>query len=280
MGAVELARAVADPEEMGRAVVPVAGRWNRRGSAPARRAAAAPRGWCRNRSRRIAAWSLVMPQAAMKASVSSMRSARSSYRAAGGERRRNRGSSDAPRAGRHNRRRRRRAAGSACGGLEIGVHHARRIGHARFWREFRPVDDVAAVAGQRRRRRSPRCREERGLANWPAMRPIFTTGTPAPKVSTTAICSRTRNVSRMMLAVKSAKLSAQSPPCSTKALPSATGPAPPSAAAPRRRRPAADSGAGAHIAPSAASPHSPASAGRKRITMTLRTRLTPPRPLP
>ncbi len=30
--------------------------------------------------------------------------------------------------------------------------------------------------------------DERGLANWPAMRPIFTTGMPPPKVSTTAIC--------------------------------------------------------------------------------------------
>src|SRR5579859_4270573 len=63
--------------------------------------------------------------------------------------------------------------------------------------------------------------EDRGLANCPAMRPIFTTGSEAPNVSTTAICNSTRNVSRMMLAVKSEKLSAQSPPCSTNALPSA-----------------------------------------------------------
>ena len=63
--------------------------------------------------------------------------------------------------------------------------------------------------------------DDRGLANCPAMRPIFTTGSEAPKVSTTAICSSTRNVSRMMLAVNSEKLSAQSPPCSTNALPSA-----------------------------------------------------------
>ena len=53
------------------------------------------------------------------------------------------------------------------------------------------------------------------------MRPIFTTGSDAPNVSTTAICSSTRNVSRMTLAVKSEKLSAESPPCSTNALPSA-----------------------------------------------------------
>ena len=53
---------------------------------------------------------------------------------------------------------------------------------------------------------------ERGLANWPAIRPTFTTGKAAPKVSTTAICSSTRKVSRMLLALNSAKLSAQSPP--------------------------------------------------------------------
>ena len=62
--------------------------------------------------------------------------------------------------------------------------------------------------------------DERGLANWPAMRPSFTTGTLAPKVSTTLICSSTRKVSRMMSAVNSPKLSAQAPPCSTKARPS------------------------------------------------------------
>ena len=63
---------------------------------------------------------------------------------------------------------------------------------------------------------------ERGLANWPAMRPTFTTGRPPPKVSTTAICSSTRKVSRILSGWNSAKLSAQSPPCSRKALPSAT----------------------------------------------------------
>ena len=51
------------------------------------------------------------------------------------------------------------------------------------------------------------------------MRPSFTTGVPAPKVSTTAICSSTLKVSRMALVLKSAKLSAQSPPWSTKARP-------------------------------------------------------------
>ena len=81
--------------------------------------------------------------------------------------------------------------------------------------------------------------DERGFAYCPAMRPIFTTGTDAPKVSTTAICSSTRNVSRMMLAVKSVKPSAQSPPCKVKARPSATWP---SAAFRRRASPAKTSG--------------------------------------
>ena len=51
------------------------------------------------------------------------------------------------------------------------------------------------------------------MANCPAIRPIFTTGHLAPKVSTTAICSITLKVSRMLSAENSAKLSAQSPPC-------------------------------------------------------------------
>jgi len=54
--------------------------------------------------------------------------------------------------------------------------------------------------------------EERGLANWPAMRPIFTTGWAPAKVSTTAICRKTRKKSRILSAPCSAKLSAQSPP--------------------------------------------------------------------
>ncbi len=60
------------------------------------------------------------------------------------------------------------------------------------------------------------------MANCPAIRPTFTTGIEAPKVSTTAICSSTRKVSRMLSAPNSAKLSAQSPPWSRKARPSAT----------------------------------------------------------
>ena len=54
--------------------------------------------------------------------------------------------------------------------------------------------------------------EERGLANWPAMRPTFTTGDAAAKVSTTDICRNTRKKSRIEFALWSSKLSAQSPP--------------------------------------------------------------------
>ena len=50
----------------------------------------------------------------------------------------------------------------------------------------------------------------------------FTTGMAAPNVKTTAICSRTRNVSRMLSGWNSAKLSAQSPPWRRKASPLAT----------------------------------------------------------
>ena len=62
---------------------------------------------------------------------------------------------------------------------------------------------------------SPPCvsvSSERGLANWPAMRPTFTTGLAAAKVMTTAICKRRRRKSRMLSALNSLKLSAQSPP--------------------------------------------------------------------
>ena len=60
---------------------------------------------------------------------------------------------------------------------------------------------------------------ERGLANWPAMRPIFTTGIEAPYVSTTAICSTVFTRLRIWSAVAPAKVSAQSPPCSRNASP-------------------------------------------------------------
>ena len=77
------------------------------------------------------------------------------------------------------------------------------------------------------------------MANWPAMRPSLTTGMPAPKVSTTAICSSTRRVSRILSAWKSAKASAQSPPCRRKARPAQTSASRSLRCAPRRRTPAA-----------------------------------------
>ena len=82
------------------------------------------------------------------------------------------------------------------------------------------------------------------------MRPTLTTGSLLAKVSTTAICSSTRKVSRMLLGWNSAKLSAQSPPWSRNAVPAAT-----SASsrlqrrAPRRRTPAAGSCASVRLGP-------------------------------
>ena len=64
--------------------------------------------------------------------------------------------------------------------------------------------------------------EERGLTNWPAIRPTLTTGSIDPKVSTAAICSMIFSFSRMLMAEKSLKDSAQSPAWSRNARPSAT----------------------------------------------------------
>ena len=64
--------------------------------------------------------------------------------------------------------------------------------------------------------------DDRGLAYWPAMRATLTTGMLAPYVSTTAICSSVRMLARMCGSVLSTNVSAQSPPCSRKALPRAT----------------------------------------------------------
>ena len=66
--------------------------------------------------------------------------------------------------------------------------------------------------------------EERGLANWPAMRPTFTAGTPVEYVSTTAIWRITLRRSRMESAENASKDSAQSPPWSRNAWPVATRP--------------------------------------------------------
>ena len=62
---------------------------------------------------------------------------------------------------------------------------------------------------------------ERGLANCPAIRPTLTTGTLAPYISDIVICSNTRKKLRRFSSLNSAKLSAQSPPCSKNALPKA-----------------------------------------------------------
>jgi len=114
----------------------------------------------------------------------------------------------------------------------LGIRPPRRGG------ELDAVDDVATIARQLDAV-DVSLGAERGLANWPAMRPTLITGKAAPKVSTTAICSSTRKVSRMLSARNSAKLSAQSPPWSRKALPSATSP---SASVSRRASPAKTSG--------------------------------------
>src|SRR5215218_8224366 len=64
--------------------------------------------------------------------------------------------------------------------------------------------------------------DERGLAYWPATRPTLTTGTLAPYVRTTAICSSVRVVLCRCGSVLRSKVSEQSPPWSRNALPCAT----------------------------------------------------------
>ena len=63
--------------------------------------------------------------------------------------------------------------------------------------------------------------EDLGLANWPDMRPIFTTGNEAPYINTTAICKIVLTRFLILSAVASAKVSAQSPPCNKNAFPDA-----------------------------------------------------------
>ena len=64
--------------------------------------------------------------------------------------------------------------------------------------------------------------DDLGFANWPAIRPILTTGFLPPKVKTTAIFNNTLKVSLIKSAENSSKLSAQSPPCNKKAFPDST----------------------------------------------------------
>ncbi len=61
---------------------------------------------------------------------------------------------------------------------------------------------------------------ERGLAYCPAKRPTRTTGSCSPCTSTRLICSSTFSRLEISPDSQSEKLSAQSPPCSTKRLPS------------------------------------------------------------
>ena len=64
--------------------------------------------------------------------------------------------------------------------------------------------------------------ELRGLENCPAILPTFATGYEADAVNTKAICKINLKVSLILSGWNSAKLSAQSPPCNKKALPSTT----------------------------------------------------------
>ena len=91
-----------------------------------------------------------------------------------------------------------------------------------------------------------------------------------PKVRTTAICSMSRNVSRMLLAPKSLKLSAQSPPCRRNARPMA---ASPSRSSSFRTSPANTSGGEAASARSLAS--SAARSGYSGICRAGRARQLP-----
>ncbi|CAM5260881.1 hypothetical protein SVIOM342S_06598 [Streptomyces violaceorubidus] len=75
--------------------------------------------------------------------------------------------------------------------------------------------------GSRTPSRSSNVRD-RGLANCPAIRPTFTTGSDAPWASTTAICSRVRSLPATDSCVAVANVSAQSPPWSSSASPRAT----------------------------------------------------------
>ena len=62
---------------------------------------------------------------------------------------------------------------------------------------------------------------ERGLANWPAMRPTFTTGKLEWYCRTAAICKIVLMRLRIESAVAAANVSAQSPPCNQNARPAA-----------------------------------------------------------
>ena len=124
--------------------------------------------------------------------------------------------------------------------LAIGLHQPLRIGRARLGRELDAVDVVAAIGRQRHavvrlgRRTSAAWRTGRrcGRPSPPASR--RRRSAPPPSAGARGRC---RGYCRRW---NSVKLSAQSPPCSRNALPSATSASAPSGCAPRRRTPAAD----------------------------------------
>jgi hypothetical protein len=88
-----------------------------------------------------------------------------------------------------------------------------------------------------------------GFANWPAIRPTFTSGNPDPKIITTDICRKIFSFSRIDTALKSRNDSAHSPAWSRKAWPPATSA---SAASSARASPAKTSGGIAFNSSSAA----------------------------
>ena len=81
--------------------------------------------------------------------------------------------------------------------LVVHLYHAFGIRNAAGFGKRHVIDHVAPIG-----KVTPFCSstsEDRGLANCPARRPTFTTGLPDANVSTTAICSNTRNVSWILL---------------------------------------------------------------------------------
>ena len=123
-------------------------------------------------------------------------------------------------------------------GLVVGLHHPLRIGHAGLgvgsseWTAC-PRNDGSSTPS------TTSVDAVRGFANWPAIRPTFTTGSVAPYVSTADICRSTFSFSRIATAETSRNDSAQSPAWSRNARPSATSP---SARAALRASPAKTSG--------------------------------------
>ncbi len=92
----------------------------------------------------------------------------------------------------------------------------RSVGHACLLRELYAVDDVAAVARQRHIALFLDA-DERGLANWPAMRPTLTTGLLRTEGQDDGHLQKGAEEIADRIGACSAKLSAQSPPCKQEA---------------------------------------------------------------